>query len=62
MEENPSIRNPLQFKDVAYAASIRWCVAEKSALKYLTGFPSPKEALKEVKANPFPPDAFWDSL
>jgi hypothetical protein len=62
-EENPEIRSPLTFEDVALAAAIHWCVTEKAALRYLRAFDTPRAALKHVRENfQRSPDAFWESL
>ena len=63
IEDNPSVRNPLKFEDVALSAAIHWCVAEKAALKYLRTFATPKAALTHVRENlDRSPDAFWETL
>jgi len=62
----PFKQNPLTFESVALACSVRWCVAEKSALKYLQAtftdageaFDTLRQSLKDQRA----PDAFWASL
>lgn len=60
---DPTVRNPLTFEDVAYGAHVRWCVSEKSALKFLKTFQTPREALHCLRENmTSPPDAFWESL
>lgn len=63
ISDNPEVRNPLKFEDVAYGAHVRWCVAEKSALKFFKAtFQKPREAAKCLRENNYPPDAFWESL
>lgn len=45
LNDNPMVRNPLKFEDVAYGAYVRWCVSEKSALKFFKAeFQTPREA------------------
>lgn len=61
-DDDPMTRNPLKFEDVAYGASVRWCITEKAALKFCKTFPTPREALHCLRDNRFPPDAFWESL
>lgn len=60
----PYKRNPLRFEDVALACSIRWCVNEATALKYLRGeFNDPGDALAHLSQNlSGPPDKFWATL
>jgi len=64
--EYPFKRNPLKFEDVALACATRWCVSQKSALKYLkTYFDDPGEALDKLRstlAEQRAPDEFWESL
>lgn len=60
---DPTVRNPLKFEDVAYGASVRWCIAEKKILKFFKAtFQTPREALHCLRENTSPPDAFWKSL
>lgn len=63
-DPNPMTRNPLQFEDVALAASIHWAVSKKSALNYFKEkFASPQDAFRNLRDNPtFPPESFWQTL